>query len=109
MEALRLTNTSGPGLVAAAVYPLARALHSMGALSVLVLAQSASDNVLRVVAEACQGSLEELDVSQSRAVTDKGAAALVDCINLRVAKVTSGGEGGVGSGCSLVRTKRYVS
>lgn len=87
LESLRLTKANGAGLLPGVLYPLARSLHSMPALSVVSLAQSATDNVLRVLAQACPETLEELDVSRSAAVTDKGVAALTACANLRVLKV----------------------
>lgn len=89
LETLRLTGGRGCALSNAVLYPLARALHHMHRLSVVSLGQSASDNVLRVLAQACPDTLEDLDVSNSRAVTDKGVAALSSCANLKVLKLTS--------------------
>ncbi|XP_034248243.1 uncharacterized protein LOC117649484 [Thrips palmi] len=88
LESLRLTKANGAGLLPGVLYPLARALHAMPGLSVVSLAQSATDNVLRVLAQACPDTLEELDVSRSSAVTDKGVTALTACTNLRVLKLT---------------------
>ena len=44
----------------------------------------------RVSLDCRKATLEELDISQSRAVTDKGAASLSSCTNLRIAKVRGG-------------------
>ncbi|KAK3908222.1 F-box/LRR-repeat protein 20 [Frankliniella fusca] len=87
LETLRLTGGRGCALSNVVLYPLARSLHHMHRLTVVSLGQSASDNVLRVLAQACPDTLEDLDVSHSRAVTDKGVAALAACGNLKVLKV----------------------
>lgn len=87
-ESLRLTGSRGCRVDAAVLYPLARALHGMPRLTAVSLAQSATDNALRVLAQACPG-LEELNVAASRAVTDKGVAALAACAHLRVLKVAA--------------------